>query len=380
MESFQWNSYFETGICDVDNQHRVLVGLINRLSEFLSRANALSLEVILDVVDDLVAYSGYHFAEEEGVMRGVDIDPRHLDKHLALHAAFISDVTLFRSNPAVFKSAGEAARLLNYLIHWLGYHILGTDRVMARQVLAIQAGLLPDEAFRTQEHIRDSEVLEPMLHALNGLFHQVSQRNRELMELNQTLEKKVAERTQDLMVANQRLEKLAMTDVLTGLPNRRHALIRLELERTNADEGKRPLSVLMIDADGFKQINDSYGHEAGDEVLRAVARCLRDSVRTDDLACRLGGDEFMIICPNTSLEGALLIAEEVRQGVAELRVPVGIGEWRGSVSIGVATQRPGLSTVEDLIKAADEGVYAAKDAGRNCVRLQPQDDSAPELP
>jgi hemerythrin len=206
-----------------------------------------------------------------------------------------------------------------------------------------------------------------MLRALNGLFHQVSRHNRELVELNCSLETKVAERTQELSVANQRLEHLALTDALTNLPNRRHALQSLDLEWAESSKTGRPLTVMMIDADGFKKINDSHGHDAGDAVLRALASQLRDSVRTDDLVCRLGGDEFLILCPGTSLAGALQFAESLRLGVAELRAPAGAGEWRGSISVGVAERQPSMVAHEDLLKAADNAVYLAKQRGRNCV-------------
>jgi hemerythrin len=124
---------------------------------------------------------------------------------------------------------------------------------------------------------------------------------------------------------------------------------------------------MMVDADGFKQINDNYGHDAGDEVLRQLSKNLRFSMRTDDIVCRLGGDEFLIICPQTSQEGALNAAEFMRQTVATLRIQAEKGVWKGSVSIGVASRSPDMQGPEDLIKAADEGVYIAKRNGRNCV-------------
>jgi hemerythrin len=123
----------------------------------------------------------------------------------------------------------------------------------------------------------------------------------------------------------------------------------------------------MIDADGFKQINDNYGHDAGDEVLKQLSKVLSHAVRNDDIVCRLGGDEFLIICPDTSVNGALLVANKMREKVANLRVPVNGGEWIGSVSVGVAVRTSTMQSLEELIKASDEGLYIAKLNGRNRV-------------
>jgi len=125
---------------------------------------------------------------------------------------------------------------------------------------------------------------------------------------------------------------------------------------------------MMIDADHFKEINDTYGHDAGDTVLCELARTLQHSVRTDDFVCRLGGDEFLIICPKTDSKGGLNIAQIVRSKVSEMSVKTGGGFWNGSVSIGLAGYHKNMKNYEALIKAADEGVYEAKKAGKNCVR------------
>ena len=260
----------------------------------------------------------------------------------------------------------SAEPLLKFLTYWLAFHILGTDQSMARQVRAIHGGQNPADAFSAEE-VQKEGATEPLLHALNGLFHQVSERNRELLELNQTLEEKVEERTKALLEANRKLEELSLTDVLSGLPNRRHAMIRLANDWAQSQKSGTSLACMMIDADGFKQINDNYGHDAGDEVLRQLSDNLRYAVRTDDAVCRLGGDEFLIICPETSLEGALHAAELIRKKIASLRVPAGAGIWSGSISVGVATRSPDMRGPEDLLKAADEGVYLAKRNGRNCV-------------
>jgi hemerythrin len=137
---------------------------------------------------------------------------------------------------------------------------------------------------------------------------------------------------------------------------------------------------MLIDADGFKQINDTYGHAAGDEVLRQLSSQLKRLARADDIVCRLGGDEFLIICGHTSLDGALKMAEKIRRGIASLCIPAGGGEWRGSISVGVAERTDDMDTPADLMTAADSGVYRAKLNGRNCVASAPWIKGGSEAP
>lgn len=125
----------------------------------------------------------------------------------------------------------------------------------------------------------------------------------------------------------------------------------------------------MVDADHFKEVNDTFGHDAGDDVLRELSKALAHTVRSDDIVCRLGGDEFLIICANTDQEGGMHIAELARATVSVLRVPTGDAAWPGSISAGVAARSAEMGNHEALIKRADEGVYAAKRDGRNCVRF-----------
>ena len=174
-------------------------------------------------------------------------------------------------------------------------------------------------------------------------------------------------KTLDLSEANQKLGELASTDVLTGLSNRRHAMQILERLWAESIESNIPLACMMIDADGFKEINDNYGHDAGDIVLCELAKELQYAVRTDDIVCRLGGDEFLIICPNTNKEGAMHIANMTHTKISGLTVEVDGGAWQGSISVGVAIKTDSMQTLGELIKAADRGVYAAKEAGKNCV-------------
>jgi diguanylate cyclase (GGDEF)-like protein len=171
----------------------------------------------------------------------------------------------------------------------------------------------------------------------------------------------------ELAVTNRRLQEAALTDVLTGLPNRRFAIERLQQEWQTGSRSKRPMACMVIDVDQFKSINDSYGHDVGDLVLQETAQSIKRGLRAQDVVCRTGGDEFLVICPETDTAAALVCAERVRKSVAEMRVLTGDVELQGSVSIGVAARSAATADIDRLIKRADEGVYRAKELGRNCV-------------
>lgn len=365
MNTFQWSDIFNTGLPTVDEQHHRLVDLINRFGSLAMSPEVTSGDDLERVFAELADYAVYHFAEEEALMKTTGLDARHFEQHQHDHKNFLDEVTHLHSEVSTSNLAAAKA-LLQFLTQWLAYHILGSDQFMAKQIASIMSGRGPAEAYLADVPDHDPAT-GMLLSALNRLFQQVSQRNRDLLELNRTLETRVAERTQSLQEANQRLEDLANTDILTGLPNRRYALWRFAVEWEASVRDGTQLSCMMIDADGFKAINDMHGHDAGDVVLRALSAELRHAVRTDDIVCRLGGDEFLIICARTAQAGALALAEVIRKQVSLLRVPAGAGVWQGSVSVGVAERTPAMTGLDGLIEAADRGVYIAKRRGRNCV-------------
>lgn len=365
MQAFHWDTCFLTGLPTVDEQHHALVDLINQFGNALIRPVGASSAEMETLFQELTRYTLYHFKEEEALMEQRNIYPIHLEHHRREHAQFVQDIVRMRAGMKD-NSSQAGTELLDFLCNWLAFHILGTDRLMAWLMEAAAAGTPAQEALEAFQKTRDPATAT-LLQATHRLVNQLADRSRALFELNQTLEARVTERTQALSELNQRLHAIAMTDALTSLPNRRQAMQALEHEWQTATQSGAPLACMMIDADGFKKINDSFGHDAGDAVLIALARCLQHAVRNDDLVCRLGGDEFLILCANTPLTGALKTAEKVRAEVAALRAPAGDGCWVGSISVGVAARLPGMVGFEALLKAADDGLYAAKERGRNCV-------------
>ncbi|WP_043614090.1 PleD family two-component system response regulator [Ensifer sp. ZNC0028] len=163
--------------------------------------------------------------------------------------------------------------------------------------------------------------------------------------------------------------ELAVTDGLTGLHNRRYFDTHLKLLMDRAAARGRPLSICMTDIDRFKQVNDTYGHDVGDEVLREFANRIRTTVRGADLACRFGGEEFIVVMPDTSAEMAAGVAERLRTIIESLpfAIPQADGPLKVTASMGIATLRPGNDTAEALLKRADTALYQAKHEGRNRV-------------
>jgi len=169
-----------------------------------------------------------------------------------------------------------------------------------------------------------------------------------------------------ILGAQERLRKLAITDPLTGLYNRRHALDLANYEATQQKRKSDPLSFIIADVDHFKHINDTYGHDAGDAVLIEIGKAIRMSIREQDSASRWGGEEFMVVLPQTDLEAAMLVAERIRARVAATDVPVDKHEITTSITLGVSCFRMG-ETISNVIARADHALYEGKKTGRNRV-------------
>ncbi len=216
------------------------------------------------------------------------------------------------------------------------------------------------------------------------LEQHVQTRTSELRSTNQQLraEIELREKTQhQLEAANARLQtqieeitalrddlrELAVRDVLTGLFNRRYLEEQLAMDLLKAQQTGQPISVLMLDIDHFKAFNDTHGHKAGDMVLQALGRMLTTQVRQSDVACRYGGEEFVIIMPNTHIEDAHHRAETLRHAFEKLRIQHETTTLAATLSIGVAAYPEHGLSYEELLDHADHALYQAKANGRNCV-------------
>lgn len=226
---------------------------------------------------------------------------------------------------------------------------------------------------------------------IRGQLGQLRRARDELQDANINLEQRVAQRTEELNAAMQKLEVLASTDALTDLPNRRAYLGRLDEAISIWRRRDQPASIILLDIDRFKALNDTYGHQAGDAVLVALAEILRENLRIIDLPARMGGEEFAVLLPGEELDGAMLLAERLRKALETSSVDYGGSKLSFTASFGicglpsagamktldseVATQFEALRTNEKadvsgmLYSLADGALYSAKEAGRNQCKL-----------
>jgi two-component system cell cycle response regulator len=189
-----------------------------------------------------------------------------------------------------------------------------------------------------------------------------------------SLLKNLEEKNMALSKRNVILEQMAITDSLTELYNKGYILRRLESELTRSARYNEPISLILLDIDFFKKINDTLGHIAGDTILKRLSKKLKESVRDVDVVARYGGEEFLVVCPNTSISGAAILAERIRESVQNTLFQAGNIDVKLTVSLGISHLSPSSLAVGDfssskLLQEADSALYKAKSAGRNKVAV-----------
>lgn len=198
-----------------------------------------------------------------------------------------------------------------------------------------------------------------------------------LRQLNVALAREAEHRKQ----LSEELQRLAMTDDLTGMPSRRSVLEAGSREIARSQRHGQPLCFMMMDLDQFKAINDRHGHAAGDDVLTTFSRIVRGSLREIDEVGRLGGEEFLVVLPDTRLEQAVQVAERIRRKIERTEIPWKDSRITVTVSIGIAFMHGEQCSLDQLISRADRAMYAAKSAGRNRVMVtDPQTGEAANPP
>src|SRR5687767_11981349 len=198
-------------------------------------------------------------------------------------------------------------------------------------------------------------------------FAELKARLRSMLRIKR-LQEELEERERQLLEANERLRHMSRTDGLTGLDNRRYIEQQLDLMFAHGERLSEPLSCVMCDLDRFKSVNDEYGHQAGDAVLKQFAGLLKKEAREIDLVGRYGGEEFIVLLPGTVLDAAVTFAERVRKQVEAHTFVFEGGSLRRTLSLGVAGwPHPRVAHSDGLVRAADDALYVAKETGRNRV-------------
>ena len=247
-------------------------------------------------------------------------------------------------------------------------------RQLMRAVRAVGAGKLD-----VYVPVTSSDELGLLTHTFNHMTHRLFESQAEVATYQRTLEEKVAQRTKELEIATAQAYKLAQHDILTGLPNR--ALLNQRLRQIVAQAARdgHQVACLFLDFDHFKRINDTLGHDAGDQLLQAVAQRLTSAVRESDTVARLGGDEFVIVLPDLDPDKATFEIMNVITRVREsFMAPFRLGDQTPTLtcSIGVSVYPIDAADPGAIIKQADTAMYAAKDAGRNVYRFYTADMNA----
>ncbi|CAN5787495.1 diguanylate cyclase [soil metagenome] len=221
-------------------------------------------------------------------------------------------------------------------------------------------------------------------------FAELKARLRSMLRIKR-LQEALEEREKELLEVNQRLTYMSQTDALTGLDNRRHLNERIDEMFSHAKRLNEPFSLVMCDLDKFKSVNDTYGHQAGDEVLKQLSAILKDEAREIDRVGRYGGEEFMLLLPGTVLDAAVTFAERVRKRIEGHTFTFPGGTLTRTASFGVAGwPHPKIEQCDDLVRTADDALYVAKETGRNKVvrfdgdefnaHQTSQDGNAPDRP
>lgn len=472
FEIFPWHANFATGIDRIDNQHRKIIVLLNQLAQQL--AHPTDSQALENIFSELASYAVHHFQTEEGIWNKYLSQENVGQDHAEAHRKFVAAVSELRSENATQPLDVVIREAMSFLTHWLAFHILDSDRHLAKIVLALKAGANMEQAKR-QAAQEMGGVTHTLIETILSMYDSISTRTLDLIkEVNQrqraetelrlvidnTLdgicitdanfvlidanpafyftteydsEQVIGKNLKDIkglddhgdmifsealrdvgnwsgelqsrtksgallaewltisavkdndgeithyvavfsnvsqLISRQtHLEHLANRDVLTGLPNRLLLNDRFSREIAKAERTKEIFAVCYLDLDGFKAVNDTLGHAAGDKLLKEISRRIKYTVRNADTVARIGGDEFVILMGGIkSPENAFVLLNRLLE---EIKLPVHLDAHTATVSasIGIAFFPQHGTEQNILLNSADSAMYAAKKMGKSryCV-------------
>ena len=473
VEIFPWNDNFDTGINEIDVQHKKLVELLNQLSSHL--AYQFKSPTMDEVFNELTAYAIHHFNSEEAIWQKYFTDDAWYTAHQKTHTTFIDDILAIKANVNGASYNEVMEKIVSFLTSWLVFHIIETDKCMAKVVLAIQNGSSLIEA-KKQVNEDFDDAIKALIKSVLGMHQNLSGKTLDLIKeinerkkvesklrlasnaINSTMESivitdanlritdanpafckvmavtlsdilsenlcrlkpsmndpqqstamwatlqecgnwggEIYERKQsgelepewltvsviknehdeishyvaifssisELIKRQQMLEKIANHDPLTGLPNRRLLTDRLNQAMLYATRNRTLLAVCYLDLDGFKQVNDVFGHAAGDQLLQETAHRLKSAVRCNDTVCRLGGDEFVLLLNEWHKREDVAVVLDKVLAIIQLPVELETSQAHVSASIGVSFFADDSDDANQLLLYADQAMYRAKQQGKS---------------
>lgn len=266
-----------------------------------------------------------------------------------------------------------AARILAPLSDLLQKRLACVDASspQARNSFAVRLDF-PRVAIVSESGVPFSEAERKFIHELFGVLRVAQESEARYQELENRM-LNIQRENLDLTVKNRLLSEVSSRDALTGLYNRWFVVEKIDSELNRALRHGSPMALLMLDIDHFKRVNDTFGHPAGDQVLQAVGKLLRDSCRVYDVPGRYGGEEFCIVLPETKLGNTTVVAERIRTRLESTQLPCGDGSIVVTASIGIAGMESpdadGILSPAALIDRADRALYSAKNRGRNRTEM-----------
>ena len=323
------------------------------IKEFDPKTYEISTATFLKLSDGKSYLSTYHYDATYDIGL-LSLQPK---------AEIDAQVTSIRLSSLFILAASFVAILL--IAFWM-YRTLGVPmKKLIIHTIKIANGDLSSEDIDLGNRQDEIGILTKHFNDMNRTI------NRQIQELNahrELLEQEVQERTKELEEANKKLDLISRTDELTGLPNRRDMLHTIDNEIGRVARTHKPFCFIFIDIDHFKDVNDTYGHACGDEVLKAVSHTIRGMLRKYDVIARYGGEEFLTLLPETELEGAAIVAERFRKKIEDMTVEFGKLSIKVTITLGVAQFDPALGA-DKSIQLADKALYEGKESGRNRVVL-----------
>ncbi|RBP28333.1 PAS domain S-box-containing protein/diguanylate cyclase (GGDEF)-like protein [Marinobacter pelagius] len=278
---------------------------------------------------------------------------------------------LYEQAPCGYHSLDEKGRVVKINrteLEWLGYpkeEVIGRDY---RDFVSPETRAGLDSAFRDVIEGREGSVECELLCHDGGRLPVAVEATAQITDAGFQYTRAMVFDLTERKQIEELLIKQSMTDPLTGLGNRRYLEAQADMEMARALRSGNPLSLIMIDLDHFKRINDTYGHDVGDQVLQAFSDTVRKQLREGDVLCRMGGEEFAVLLPETTSEQSTMVAERIREAIGSRPVGLGeIGKVEYSASFGVTLVDPKESSLKPAIRRADSGLYEAKAAGRDRV-------------